>query len=129
MEGVDDTHDGAEEADEGTYLGDGGEPGHAAFHRAEGFAGGGLCGALEALRIWRDAAAAALALVLIVDFVEDGDEGAGFELVCDGGDFGEAAGLAEGSEEASILSVGCLEGAPLGDHDGPRDDAHAEQDG
>ena len=64
-----------------------------------------------------------LALVLVVDFVEDGDEGAGLELVGDGGDFGEAAGLAEGAEEAAVLGVGCLEGAPLGDHDGPGDDA------
>ncbi len=40
----------------------------------------------------------------------------------------EAAGLAEGADEAAILRVGCFEGAPLGDHDGPGDDAHDEQE-
>jgi len=127
VEGVDDAHDGAEEADEGTDLGNRGEPGHAAFHGAEGFAGGGLGGAFEALRIGRYAAAA-LTLVLVVDFVEDGDQGTRLELVGDGGDFGEAARLAEGSEKAAILGVGCFEGAPLGDHDGPGDDGHHDQD-
>jgi hypothetical protein len=101
VEGVDDAHDGAEEADEGADLGDGGEPGHAAFHEGEGFGGGGLGGALEALGVGRCAAAAGLALVLVVDLVEDVDQGAGLELLGDGGDFGEAAGLAEGSEEAA----------------------------
>jgi hypothetical protein len=128
VEGVDDAHDGAEEADERADLGDGGQPGHAAFHGAEGFAGGCLGGALEALGVGRYAAAAALALVLVVDFVEDSDEWAGLELVGDGGDFREAAGLAEGADEAAVLGVGCFEGAPLGDHDGPGEDAHDDEE-
>ena len=94
-------------------LGDGGEPGHAAFHGGEGFRGGGLRGALEALGIARHAAAAGLALVLVVDLGEDGDQRAGLELVGDGGDLGEAAGLAEGAEEAAALRVGCAEGRHL----------------
>jgi hypothetical protein len=39
VEGVDDAHDGAEEADEGSALRDGGEPGHAALHVRQGLAG------------------------------------------------------------------------------------------
>jgi hypothetical protein len=109
VEGVDDAHDGAEEADEGADLRDGGEPGHAAFHEGEGFGGGCLRSALEALGVGWCAAAAGLALILVVDLVEDIDEGAGFELLGDGGDFGEAAGLAEGTQEAAILDVGGLD--------------------
>jgi hypothetical protein len=127
VEGVDDAHDGAEETDEGADLRDGGEPGHAGFHEREGFAGGGHGGALEGLRVGRSSAAAALALVLVVNFVEDGDERSGLELVGDGSDFAEAAGLAEGAQEAAILGLGCFEGTPLGDHDGPGTDAHDEQ--
>ena len=58
----------------GAHCGGGGEPGHAAFHDGEGFGGGGLGGALEGLRVGRRAAAAGLALVLVVDLVEDGDQ-------------------------------------------------------
>ena len=86
-------------------LRDGGEPGHARLHEGEGFAGGGLCGALEGLGVGGRAASAGLALVLVVDFVEDGDQRAGAELVGDGGDFGEAAGVAEGADEALALGL------------------------
>ena len=103
VEGVHDAHDGAEEADEGGAVGDGGEPGHARFHRGEGFRGGGLRGALQRDGVARHAAAAALALVLVVDLGEDGDQRAGLELLGHGGDLGEAAGLAEGAEEALAL--------------------------
>ncbi len=75
-----------------------------------------------------EAAAAVLALVLVVDLVEDGDERAGLELFGDGGDFAEAAGFAEGAEEALALEVGLAEAAPLGEHDGPGDDAGEEQE-
>ena len=92
------------------------------------FGGGGLGGAFEGLGVGRLAAAAGLALVLVVDLVEDGDEWRGLELVGDSGDFREAAGLAEGAEEALGLDVGLVEGAPLGDDDGPGDDAGDEQD-
>ena len=54
--------------------------------------------------------------------------GRGLELVGDSGDLGEAAGLAEGAEEALGLDVGLVEGAPLGDDDGPGEDAGDEQD-
>jgi hypothetical protein len=128
VEGVDDAHDGAEEADEGSALGGGGEPGHAALHDGERLGGGGLGGAFEGLGVGRLAAAAGLALVLVVDLVEDGNERRGLELVGDGGDLGEAAGLAEGAEEALALHVGVVEGAPLGDDDGPGDDGGDEQD-
>jgi len=47
------------------------------LHEGEGFRGGGLGGAFEALRVGWCAATAALALVLVVDFVEDLDQGAG----------------------------------------------------
>ena len=112
VEGVDDAHDGAEEADEGGTVGDGGEPGHARFHGGEGFGGGGLRGAFERDGVARHAAAAALALVLVVDFVEDGDQRAGLELLGDGGDLGQAAGLAEGAEEAlAFFTCACRSGA------------------
>ena len=127
VEGVDDAHDGAEEADEGRDGGDGGEPGHAALHGGEGLAGGGLAARSRAYGVAGQAAAAALALVLVVDLVEDGDEGAGLELLGDGGDFGEATGLAEGAEEALALLAGAAEAAPLGEHDGPGEDAGEEQ--
>ena len=106
VEGVDDAHDGAEEADEGRDGGDGGEPGHAALHGGEGFAGGGLGGAFERDGIAREAASAVLALVLVVDLAEDGDQGAGFELLGDGGDFAEAGGFAKGADEALALRLG-----------------------
>src|SRR5581483_3615738 len=128
VEGVDDAHDGAEEADEGSALGGGGEPGHAAFHDGEGLGGGGLGGTLEGLGVGWLAAAAGLALVFVVDLMEDGDEWGRLELVGDRGDFGEAAGLAEGAQEAAALHIGLIEGAPLGDDDGPGDDAGDEQD-
>jgi len=127
VEGVDDAHDGAEEADKGSDGGDGGEPGHAALHGGEGFGGGGLRCALEAYGITGEAAAAVLALVLVVDLVEDGDEWAGLELLGDRGDFAEAAGFAEGADKALALRVGFAEAPPLGEHDGPGDDAEKEQ--
>src|SRR5258708_34771418 len=65
VEGGDDTHDGAEEADERRDGGDGGEPGHAALHRGEGLAGGGLCGALERRGIAGHAPSAVLPLALV----------------------------------------------------------------
>ena len=128
VEGVDDAHDGAEEADEGGSIGDGGEPGHARFHGGEGLRGGGGGGAFERDRIAGHAAAAGLALVLVVDLGEDGDQRAGLELLGDGGDLGEAAGFAEGAEEALALLAGAGEASPLGEHDGPGKDAGDEQD-
>ncbi len=129
VEGVDDAHDGAEESDEGSDGGDGGEPGHVALHGGEGFAGGDLAGALEGEGVAGHAAAAGLAVVLVVDLEEDGDERAGLELLGDGGDLGEAAGLAEGAEEAAALGAGAAEAAPLGEHDSPGEDAgEGEQD-
>ena len=106
VEGVDDAHDGSEEPDEGRDRGDGGEPGHARFHRGEGFGGGGHGGALERGGVAGQAAAAALALVLVIDLDEDGDQRAGLELLGDGGDFRQAAGLAEDAEEAGALLAG-----------------------
>jgi hypothetical protein len=44
-------------------------------------------------------------MVLVVDLEEDGDQRAGLELLGDGGDLGEAAGLAEGAEEAVALGA------------------------
>jgi hypothetical protein len=128
VEGVDDTHDGAEQADEGGSVGDGGEPGHARFHGGEGFGGSDLGGAFEGDGVARHATASGLALVLVVDLGEDGDEGAGLELLGDGSDFGEAAGLAEGAEKALALLAGAAEASPLGEHDGPGEDAGEEQD-
>ena len=128
VEGVDDTHDGAEEADEGSDGGDGGEPGHVALHAGEGFGGGGLGGAFEGDGIAGEAASAVLALVLVVDLAEDGDEGAGLELLGDGGDFAEAGGFAEGADETLALHLGLREAAPLGEHDGPGEDAGDQQD-
>ena len=112
----------------GASLGDGGEPGHALFHGGEGFGGGGEGGALEGDGIAGHAASAGLALVLVVDLGEDVDEGAGAELVGEGGDLGEAAGLAEGAEEVLGLAAGAGEGAPLGEHDGPGEDAEQKQE-
>ena len=127
MEGVDDAHDGAEESDEGGDGGDGGEPGHALFHRGEGFGGGGLGGAFHCGGVAGEAAAAGLAVVLVVDFGEDGDERAGFELVHDGGDFAETRGFAEGADKACALGLGLAEAGPLGEHDGPGEDAGDEE--
>src|SRR6202789_3516849 len=127
VECVDNAHDGAEEAYKRTHLGDRSEPGHAALHERESFGGGGLGGAFEALGVGWNAAATALALVLVVDFVEDFDEGAGLELLGDGGDFAEAAGLAEGTQEAAVLLIRCFKSPPLGEHDRPGDDAHEQQ--
>jgi hypothetical protein len=128
VEGVDDAHNGAEEAYERCRLRDGGQPRHARFHVGEGLAGGGLCGALEGLRVGRRAASTGLTLVFVVDFVEDGDQGAGAELVGYGGDFRQAAGLAEGPDERFALGFRGSEGPPLGEHDGPGKDAEDEQD-
>ena len=58
--------------------------------------------------------------------------GDGLELLGDGCDFREAAGLAEGSQEARALSAGGAEGTELRDHDGPGEDAQdgkEQQDG
>jgi hypothetical protein len=128
VEGIDDAHDGAEEADERRALGGGREPGHTALHDGEGFGGGGLGGALKGLGVGGRAAAAGLTLVFVVDFVEDGDERAGLELVGNGGYLAETAGFAEGAEEALALDVGVIEGPPLSNDDGPGDDAGDEQD-
>ena len=98
------------------------------LHRGEGFRGGGLGGALERDGVAGHAAAAGLALVLIVDLGEDGDERAGLELLGDGGDLGEAAGFAEGAEEALALLARAGEATPLGEHDGPGEDAGEQQD-
>ena len=132
VKGVDDAHDGAEEADEGADVGDGGEPGDALFHKGEGFGGGGGGGALEAGGVAGKAAAVGLPEVFVVDFGEDGDEWGGLELLGDGGDFREAAGFAEGSEETGALGAGAREGSEFGDHDGPGEEAQEgeqEEDG
>ena len=128
VEGVDDAHDGAEEADEERDGGDGGEPGHAALHRGEGFAGCGLGGALECDGIARKTAAAVLALVLVVDLGEDGDQRAGLELIGDCGDLAQPARFAEGAEEALALRLGSAEAGPLGEHDGPGEDARSAEE-
>src|SRR5258707_5135652 len=109
VEGVDDTHDGAEEADERRDGGDGGEPGHATLDRGERFTGGCLGGAFERGRIAGHAASAILPLVLVVDLAEDGDERAGLELLGDSGDFAEPCRFAEGAKEAQALGVGPAE--------------------
>ena len=127
VEGVDDAHDRAEEADEGSDGGDGREPGHVALHGGEGFAGCGLRGALESDGVAREAAASVLSLVLIVDLVEDGDEGAGLELIGDGGDLAQATRFAKGADETLALRVRFAEAGPLGEHDGPGEDAGKQQ--
>ena len=76
---------------------------------------GGLGGAFERDGVARQAAAAGLALVLVVDLVEDGDERAGLELVGDGGDLAEtgrtcgrrggSAGSGLGLAEARHLAI------------------------
>jgi hypothetical protein len=65
------------------------------------------------------AAAAALALVLVVDLGEDGDQRAGLELLGDGGDLAQPSGLAKGAQEAAFCLSALLEAGPLGEHDGP----------
>ncbi len=127
VEGVDDAHDGAEETDEGRDGGDGGEPGHAALHGGESFAGGGLGGTFERDGIAGQAAATGLALVFVVDLVEDRDQGAGLELVRDGGELAESARFAEGADEALSLHRSFPEAGPLGEHDGPGEDAGEEK--
>jgi len=128
VEGVDDAHDGPEEADKGSGLRNGGEPRHARFHMREGLAGGGLRSALEGLGVGWSAASAGLALVLVVDFVENGNQRAGAELVGYGSDFREAAGLAECPHELLALGLSGPEGPPLGEHDGPGKDAGKKED-
>ncbi len=122
VEGVDDAPDGAEKADEGGDVADGSEPGDAGFHEGEGFGGGSGGGALHADRVAGETAAAGLALVFVVDLGEDGDQWRGLELLSDGGDFGEATGLAEGSEEAGRLGARGGEGAGFREDDGPGED-------
>ena len=112
MEGIDDAHDGAEEADEGSDGADAGQPRQALLHGGEGFAGGGLSGALERGDVAGRAESAGLAPVGLVDLVEDIDEGAGLELLADGRDFLEAVGLAEGAEEAMALRARAAEARP-----------------
>ena len=129
VEGVNDAPDGAEEADEGRGVGDGGKPGDAGLHEGEGFARGGGGGAFEPDGIAGEAAAVGLAVVLVVDFGEDGDQRRGAELLGGGGDFGQAAGFTEGAQEAGGLVARGGEGAELGEDDGPGEEAHnGEQD-
>ena len=59
---------------------------------------------------------------------EDGDQGAGLELVGDGGDFAEASRFSEGADEARALRLRAAEARPLGDHDGPGEDAREQKD-
>jgi len=87
-----------------------------------------LRGAFEGLGVAGKAPAAGLALVFVGDFVEDRDQGTGAELVGYGGYLAEPAGLTEGADEAAGLFFGGAEGAPLGDHDRPGEDAADEQD-
>ena len=116
VEGVDDAHDGAEEADEGSALrrwwrarscgvsmavSDSEEAVWAARSRAMGLRGRPRPPVWRWYSSWISC--------------EDGDEGAGLELVGDGGDLGEAAGFAEGAEEALGSGVGLAEARPLGD--------------
>src|SRR5262249_16846315 len=73
------------------------------------------------------ATAAVLPLVLVVNLAEDGDQGAGPELLGDGGDFAEPRRFTKGTDEAKALRVGPAEAGPLGDHDGPGHDAREKQ--
>ena len=98
------------------------------LHGGEGFAGGGLGGALEGHGVARQAAAAGLALVLVVDLVEDGDERAGLELVGDGGDFAERRpDLRKARRKRWLCVCALLKLRPLGEHDGPGEDAGEQQ--
>ena len=90
MECVDDAPDGAEESDKGGSVGDGGEPGHVGLHGGKGFGRCGLRGALQCHRVARRSPASTLALVLVVDLVEYGDQGAGLKIANYGRDLGEA---------------------------------------
>src|SRR6185312_925412 len=128
VEGVDDAHDGAEEADEGGRLSDGGKPRHTRLHMGEGLAGGGLGGSLKPLGVGWCAASAGLPLVLVVDLVEDSDQRAWPELVGDGGDLRKAPGLAESAYELLALGFRSSECFPLREHDGPGKDAEEKQD-
>ena len=127
MEGVDDAPDRAEEADEGRDVRDGSKPGDAGFHEGEGFGRGGKGGTFEAGGVARKAAAVGLAMVFVVDFVEDGDERRGAELLGGRGDLGEAAGFAEGPEEPRGLIARFGEAAELGDDDRPGKDGEQRQ--
>jgi len=128
VEGIDDAHNGAKEADERSYGGDGGEPRHAALHGGEGFARGGLGGTFECNGVAGKTASAVLTLVFIVNLGEDGDQRAGFELVGYGRDLAEASRFAKGAEEALALSMSSAEAGPFGKHDGPGHDAGEKQD-
>jgi hypothetical protein len=63
------------------------------------------------------------AAVGFVDGVEDIDQRAGFELLADRNDFLQAAGLAEGADEAPALVARAFEAGKFADDDGPGEDA------
>ena len=128
MEGVDDAHDGAEEADEGSALGGGREPGHAAFHDGERLGGGGLGGALEGLGVggWPRPPAWRWYSSWISWKTATSGEGLNWSAIAAISE--RRPDLRKARRKRLDLDVGLVEGAPLGDDDGPGDDAGDEQD-
>src|ERR1700722_3636182 len=127
VEGIHNTHHGAEEADKGRDCADGGQPGQAALENGEGLAGRGLCGSLQGDDVLGWSESAGLATVSVVDLVEDCYQRAGLELIAYCGHFLQAVGLAESAHESPALRARPAEGGRLTENDGPGVEAGDEQ--
>src|SRR5690348_309926 len=125
LKGVNDAPDGAEQADEGRNRAGGGQPGHAALQPRHLLGSRNLRGALNGRQPQRPSA---LAAVLVVGVLEDAHQRAGLELLRHGGYVLDARGLAEGAHKAPALRPRPLQGAPLGQDDGPGEYAEGQQD-
>jgi len=69
-----------------------------------------------------------LAFEFFIAVLEDANEGAGAELVGDRSHVLKALGLAEGAEKASALYTGAAKQAPLGEDNGPGQNAESQQE-
>src|ERR1017187_6494502 len=128
VEGVNDSPDRAEQADERRDGGGDGEPGDVALEARDFFRGSDLHAALHSGQAAeRGAGCGKLALIFLESAFEDADQRAGTELIGDGGDILQALGLAKGAQEASTLQAGTAEQDPHGKNDGPGDEAEGEQ--
>ena len=128
VECVNDAPDRAEEADEGGDGSGNSEPGDVALEARDFFGGSDLHAALDGGEAAQGGGwSGELAFVFVESAFEDTDQRARTELIGDGGDILKALGFAEGAEEASTLNAGATEQAPLGEDDGPGDEAEGQQ--
>jgi hypothetical protein len=128
VKSVDNAPHCAEQADEWGDCGGDGQPGNVALQARDFFGSSDLHAALHHGQAAEYCVRSGhLALVFQESAFEDADQRAGAELIGHAGDILQTLGFAEGAKEASALHAGAAQQAPLGEDDGPGNEAESQQ--